>query len=46
MAIFFVAFIGSTPLDFYGKAAMKIVAVALLIRLAVRVRVSPPTRAK
>ena len=40
MAVFFVAFFGSTPIDFYGKVVMDIIAVALLIVLALKVRVT------
>jgi hypothetical protein len=38
MAVFFVAFIGSTPLDFYGKVILDAIAVALLAWLALRIR--------
>ncbi len=38
LAVFFVAFIGSTPLDFYGKVVMDFIAVVLLIRFALRLK--------
>lgn len=40
MAIFFIAFIGSTALDFWGKVAMDAVAVVMLIALATRLGVA------
>ena len=38
MAIFFVGFIGATPLDFYGKVIVDVIAVVLLLWLALRLR--------
>jgi hypothetical protein len=43
MAIFFVAFIGSTPTDFYGKIILDLLATVLLIWLAPRLIHSSPT---
>jgi hypothetical protein len=42
MAVFFVGFIGSMPLDFYGKVILNALAVVLLLRLAMHLR-SPRT---
>jgi hypothetical protein len=44
MAVFFVGFLGATPIDFYGKVVLDIIAVALLIWLALRLRALPPKR--
>jgi hypothetical protein len=38
MAIFFVGFIGATPLDFYGKVIVDTISVVLLFWLALRMR--------
>jgi hypothetical protein len=38
MAVFFIAFLGSTQLDFYGKAILDVIAVAMLALLAARIR--------
>jgi hypothetical protein len=40
MGVFFVGFIGATPIDFYGKVMLDGIAVVLLIWLAVRLRAS------
>jgi hypothetical protein len=44
MAVFFVGFFGSTPIDFYGKVFMDLLAVVLLIWLALNLRSSQSFR--
>ena len=39
MIVFFLGFIGASPLDFFGKVILDAIAIALLIWLAIRLRV-------
>jgi hypothetical protein len=40
MAVFFIAFIGATPLDFYGKVVLNAIAVVLMLWLAHRLKLA------